>query len=244
MKIISASGLRLRRLLGRWSAAAATCLAAWSVLGLCPAPVEARVARIVIDKKESLAYEGKSFGAAGPYERITGRAFGELDPRDARNAVITDLDLAPRNDRGRRAWIGHVLLFPDLQFSLWPFKSSLNLQYQVAANDMGNYRYSLAVGFDPGRCRSLPAHDLEGRGEPRLLPFSIGEFHRPLAPQYHAAFRLIEAIGIQITWIIGNDLSSLGFHGSRLAILHGVGQCVLRRPQFRNQSAAGSPHVQ
>ena len=82
---------------------------------------------------------------------------------------------------------------------------------------MGDYRYVLAIGFDPGRCRSLPAHDLEGRGEPRLLPFSIGEFHRPLAPQYHAAFRLIEAIGIKVTWIISNDLGSPGIHGSRLA---------------------------
>jgi hypothetical protein len=72
-----------------WSAAAATCLAAWSVLDLCPAPVEARVTRIVIEKKESPAYSGKSFGAAGPYERNTDRAFGELDPRDARNAVIS-----------------------------------------------------------------------------------------------------------------------------------------------------------
>src|SRR5262245_20187402 len=120
-------------------------------------------------------------------------------------------------------WIRHVFLFPDLQFSLWPFKSSLNLQYQVAANDMGDHRYVLAVGLDAGRCRHLPADDLEGRGEARRLPFAIGEFHRPLAPQDQAAFRLIEAVGIQVARIIGNDLGSLGFHGGRLAILHGVG---------------------
>src|SRR5262245_37763983 len=97
--------------LRRWPAAAATCLAAWSVLGLGPAPVEARVVRIVIDAKQSPVYGGKSFGAAGPYERITGRAFGEIDPRDARNAVITDLDLAPRNARGRVEYVA--------TFSLW-----------------------------------------------------------------------------------------------------------------------------
>src|SRR5690242_10909065 len=101
----------------RCSAAAATCLAAWSVLGLCPAPAEARVARIVIDKKESPAYGGKSFGAAGPYERITGRAFGELDPRDARNAAITDLDLAPRDDRGRVEYVATFALWKPLDLS-------------------------------------------------------------------------------------------------------------------------------
>src|SRR5262245_47573684 len=97
--------------LRRWAAAAATCFATCSVLGLCPARVEARVVRIVIDKKESPAYKGKSFGAAGPYERITGRAFGELDPRDVRNAIITDLDLAPRNARGLVEYVA--------TFSLW-----------------------------------------------------------------------------------------------------------------------------
>src|SRR5262249_39757510 len=97
--------------LRRWSAAAATCLAAWSVLGPVAAPAGARVVRIVIDKKESPAYAGRSFGAAGPYERITGRAFGELDPRQARNALITDLDLAPRNARGRVEYVA--------TFSLW-----------------------------------------------------------------------------------------------------------------------------
>src|SRR5262249_56023111 len=95
MRIISASGLRVRSLLGRWSAAAATCLAAWSVLGLSPAPVEARVARIVIDKKESPAYGGTSFGAATPYQRITGHTFFDLNPPHARHTLIPDLHLSP-----------------------------------------------------------------------------------------------------------------------------------------------------
>jgi hypothetical protein len=146
MKIVSASGLRLRRLLGRWSAAAATCLAAWSVLGLCPAPVEARVARIVIDKKESPAYGGKSFGAAGPYERITGRAFGELDPRDARNAVITDLDLAPRDDRGRVEYVATFTLWKPVDLS----KASGVLIYAVPNRGNRLLIPAFHVGGDPG----------------------------------------------------------------------------------------------
>jgi hypothetical protein len=58
------------------------------------------VTRIVIDEKQSPAYEGRSFDGAGPYERITGRAFGEIDPADPRNTIIMDLDLAPRNAQG------------------------------------------------------------------------------------------------------------------------------------------------
>src|ERR1700722_2325274 len=35
-----------------------------------------------------------------PYEVIKGQLFGELDPRDAHNAIVQDLDLAPLNERG------------------------------------------------------------------------------------------------------------------------------------------------
>ena len=61
---------------------------------------EAHVARIVIEKKTSPAFNGANFGAAGQYEILTGRAYGELDPKDPHNAIITDIQLAPKNARG------------------------------------------------------------------------------------------------------------------------------------------------
>ena len=57
---------------------------------------DAQIRRIVIDSIVSPAFNGASFGSAGQYETISGRAFGELDPTDARNRIITDLQLAPR----------------------------------------------------------------------------------------------------------------------------------------------------
>ena len=47
-----------------------------------------------------LTFEGISFGKTGQYEKLVGRAFGEVDPNDPRNAVIVDIDNAPRNARG------------------------------------------------------------------------------------------------------------------------------------------------
>ena len=61
---------------------------------------DARITRIEITHVESPAFEGRRFGAAGPYEKLRGRAHGEVDPDDPRNAVITDIELAPRNARG------------------------------------------------------------------------------------------------------------------------------------------------
>ena len=43
---------------------------------------------------------GRSFGLAGPYERIQGKVFFALDPRNPHNAEIVDLYRAPANDRG------------------------------------------------------------------------------------------------------------------------------------------------
>ncbi len=64
-------------------------------------PVSARVVRFVVDTKTSPAFGGASFGSAGQYETIAGRAFGELDPNDPLNAIIQDIQLAPRNANGR-----------------------------------------------------------------------------------------------------------------------------------------------
>jgi hypothetical protein len=46
------------------------------------------------------AFEGRSFGSVGPYVKITGRATIAVDPTDPRNAVIADIDKAPRNEKG------------------------------------------------------------------------------------------------------------------------------------------------
>src|SRR5690349_6083189 len=49
-----------------------------------------------VDRTLSFA-EGASFGAAGPYERIMGKARFALDPADPRLPRIVDLELAPLN---------------------------------------------------------------------------------------------------------------------------------------------------
>ena len=59
----------------------------------------ARVTRIEIAKQEPFA-AGQAFGNVGAYEKVFGRFHGELDPKSPLNAVIVDLDKAPRNARG------------------------------------------------------------------------------------------------------------------------------------------------
>ena len=59
------------------------------------------ITRLELSRVESPTFEGRSFGAVGQYRKLVGRAYGEVDPNDPRNAVIVDIDLAPRNAAGR-----------------------------------------------------------------------------------------------------------------------------------------------
>ncbi len=62
-------------------------------------PAGLGVTRLVIAKRQ-LAYGGASFGSAGPYEILTGTAYGELDPRAPGNASILNLNRASLNAKG------------------------------------------------------------------------------------------------------------------------------------------------
>src|SRR2546427_240353 len=74
--------------------AVAAALLAWT-------PADARVTKIVINTTVDPDATLAPFGDAGPLKRMTGRAFGELDPRDERNSIIQDIHLAPRNPNGK-----------------------------------------------------------------------------------------------------------------------------------------------
>jgi hypothetical protein len=63
-------------------------------------PTEAGITRIQIITRESPTFGGYSWPGVGPYEKIVGKAFGEVDPTDPKNALIVDIALAPRNARG------------------------------------------------------------------------------------------------------------------------------------------------
>jgi hypothetical protein len=73
---------------------------------------EARITRIVITSTQSPAFGGASFGNVGQYEQLTGVAYGEVDPKDPLNAVITDIELAPRIRAATSVLDGYLDLKP------------------------------------------------------------------------------------------------------------------------------------
>jgi hypothetical protein len=78
---------------------------------------QARIVRIEITSKASPNFDGRSFGAVGPYEMLRGKAYGEVDPKLPENALITDIQLAPRNARGMVEYAIDIYILKPMDLS-------------------------------------------------------------------------------------------------------------------------------
>ena len=70
-----------------------------SIALAAPLAAGAHITAVNVERIEPFA-DGHAFGAAGPYERVTGKAKGELDPMDVHQRAIVNIAKAPRNARG------------------------------------------------------------------------------------------------------------------------------------------------
>jgi len=92
------------------------------------------------------AFGGQSFGSVGSYEEIKGIAVGEIDPRDPRNALITDLEFAPKNARGHVEYRTTFTLVKPVDMSKTPGV----LLYNIVNRGNHNGPNTWHVGGDPG----------------------------------------------------------------------------------------------
>ena len=90
---------------------------------------DARVTRVVVKATQVEAPAAGAAPDAGalPYERISGLIYGEIDPRDRRNAIIQDIELAPKNARGMIEYVATFTLLKPAESA----KNSGVLQYEV-----------------------------------------------------------------------------------------------------------------
>lgn len=86
----------------------ALALAAAGTAAALTLPAQARVTRIVIDDVQPLTGTGQAIA----YQQVSGRAFGELDPRDPLNAIIQDIELGKDADGKLRYVASFVLTRP------------------------------------------------------------------------------------------------------------------------------------
>ena len=101
-----------------------------AICGLC-ADARAQVVRLEILSRQPAP---PAAGAALPYEIVRGRIHGEVDPRDPHNRIIQDLELAPRNARGKVEYVATFALARPADAS----KASGVLIYQVVNRGNGD----------------------------------------------------------------------------------------------------------
>jgi len=120
--------------------------AGWLALALltiaATTSAQARVTRIEVLRTEPFA-GGETFGAVGAYEKVTGRFHGELDPALPLNAVIVDLDKAPRNARGHVEYSADFSILRPADLA----KGNGALLYDV--NNRGNKRALIQFNSAP-----------------------------------------------------------------------------------------------
>ena len=83
------------------------------------ASVSAEITRIDIAVVESPALDGRHFGQVGPYQRLRGIVYGEVDPADPRHQGIVNLDHAPRNNAGRVEYRTTVEIYRPVDMTRW-----------------------------------------------------------------------------------------------------------------------------
>src|ERR1051326_2849096 len=91
---------------------------------LAAVPAHAEVVKLEVLSREPMN---------GGYELIKGRIHGEIDPKDPHNAIIQDIDLAPRNARGKVEYVATFALAGTVDLT----KTPRVLLYQVVNRGNG-----------------------------------------------------------------------------------------------------------
>ena len=110
--------------------------------GVFTGAADAKITNIVIAKRMPV-FEGATFGAVGAYEQLDGTAYGEVDPRDPLNAMIQDLELAPRNARGMVEYSMDISILKPIDMS----KGNRTLLYETVNRGRKNLPF-LNIGAD------------------------------------------------------------------------------------------------
>jgi hypothetical protein len=108
-----------RSIRAMWTPARTLSVAA--LLLILSVPARAEVVRFVVEQRQAFA------NLEIPYEKLTGHFYGQLDPRHRLNVIITDIELAPRNDRGMVEYSATFTILKPVDMS----KSTGVIVYQV-----------------------------------------------------------------------------------------------------------------
>ena len=125
------------------------------VVVLFPMPSFAEITKIVIDKREPFA-AGHEFGVTGAYEKLVGKAYGEVDPKKHHNKNIISLKNAPLNNRGRVEYSMDMLILKPIDMQ----RGNQTIFYDVV--NRGNQALRVNFGAERSNNPTTLAHAGDG----------------------------------------------------------------------------------
>jgi hypothetical protein len=144
-----------------------------ALLGWVPSS-HARVTRIILDPPTALT------GQDIPYERLAGRAWGELDPSDPKNALITDIGLAPKKANGNVEYIASFFIVKPVDMSqasgvMWHDVPNRGGRITITGDLRNLHDVGLSSGWqgDNAGATAVPANAADIPGTP---PFGTNEW--------------------------------------------------------------------
>jgi hypothetical protein len=118
------------------------------LLGQVP-DAEARITRITFTRVESPTFGGASFGTVGQFEKLVGVAEGEVDPSHPLNAIIQDIELAPRNERGMVTYSTDVYIIKPMDMTRGNRMLFYNVVNRGNKGGLGTFNIGVVGGNEP-----------------------------------------------------------------------------------------------
>jgi hypothetical protein len=115
----------------------------------------AEITKIVIEKREPFA-NGHEFGVSGAYEKLIGKAYGEVDPKKKHNKTIINIDKAAKNERGRVEYSMDIFVLKPVDMK----RGNQTLFYEVV--NRGNQALRVNLGSERTNNPSTLAHAGDG----------------------------------------------------------------------------------
>ena len=138
-------------------------LSGWAALmcglAFC-SPAAARITRLAVTALQSPSFAGREFpgrafpgralSGAGAYEKLSGTFYGEVDPHDPQDRLITDIALAPRNARGMVEYSGPFILLRPVDAAGANHRLLLDVNNRGNILGLGSLNNAASNTNDPG----------------------------------------------------------------------------------------------
>lgn len=102
--------------------------AAALAVALAPSLTKAKVTEYDVVDTQPVALEGRSFGDVGQYQRIKAKVGFSIDPKDPKNAIIVDIDKAPKDPQGNVTFSADVVILQPAD----PAKGNGKIFYEIS----------------------------------------------------------------------------------------------------------------